>query len=129
MSSDRFDHLALFPSDFEASFRFYREVMRWEVEKDWVASDGSRGVLLTGGGARVVIIERTGTEESSRLYGVANARQILNLDIHDVDKRFKSVPPGAHVISPPGDTEWGERCFVLQDPDGNYIAFNERRAR
>jgi hypothetical protein len=35
------------------------------------------------------------------------------------------MPPGDHVVVPPGTSERGTRWFVVRDPDGNLIAFEE----
>ena len=53
----------------------------------------------------------------------------LHLDIHDADKRFAQIPAGNHVVQPPEENQWGSRWFVLRDPDGNLIAFDEMRQR
>ena len=47
------------------------------------------------------------------------------LDIHDIDARFMQCPRADHVVTPPGPTKWGTRWFVVKDPDGNQIAFEE----
>jgi uncharacterized glyoxalase superfamily protein PhnB len=49
----------------------------------------------------------------------------VHLDIHDLDARFRTLPKGTHVVTPPEDTHWGTRWFVVRDPDGNLIAFEE----
>jgi uncharacterized glyoxalase superfamily protein PhnB len=33
------------------------------------------------------------------------------------------------VVAPPGPTHWGTRWFVVRDPDGNTIAFEEVHPR
>ena len=41
----------------------------------------------------------------------------------------RAVAAGAKEVFPPEDTEWGTRWFVVQDPDGNLIAFEEVHGR
>jgi uncharacterized glyoxalase superfamily protein PhnB len=53
----------------------------------------------------------------------------MHLDIHDIDARFSKLPPGTEVVSPPGPTPWGTRWFVVKDPDGNLLAFEEVHGR
>jgi uncharacterized glyoxalase superfamily protein PhnB len=53
----------------------------------------------------------------------------MHLDIHDIDARFRALPKGAHVVSEPAQTHWGTRWFVVRDPDGNLIAFEELHGR
>jgi uncharacterized glyoxalase superfamily protein PhnB len=53
----------------------------------------------------------------------------VHLDIHDLDARFKALPKGVDVVTKPEKTHWGTRWFVVRDPDGNLIAFEELRPR
>lgn len=117
---DRFHHLFIHPADFDASLTFYRDVLGWSVTKEWGDKKKGRGVILSGGGVEVVIAER---EESAAADGAT--RPNVHLDIHDIDKRFKVLPKGAHVVAEPQPTKWGTRWFVVRDPDGNLIAFEE----
>lgn len=127
MSADRFDYLLITPKDFDASVAFYRDVMQWEIVNEWKSRSGARGMVLSGGGVDIVLVERHANSEYSVLSGVNGAQPTLHLDIHDVTERFELVPAGDHIVVPPADTHWGVRWFVLKDPDGNLIAFNERR--
>lgn len=130
-TSDRFDHLFIATRNFDASLRFYRDILNWQVTNQWTDDNGKRSAELTGGAVRVVIAE------SNELAGPAGTQApqphphslALHLDIHDADKRFAAIPPGEHIVTPPEDNHWGTRWFVLRDPDGNLIAFNEMRQK
>lgn len=115
---DRFHHLFIAPSNFDASLAFYRDVLGWIVTETWGGNGSDRGVILSGGGVKVVIVENASIGEDG-------ARPQLHLDIHDIDKRFVAMPKGAHVVKAPEETHWGTRWFVVKDPDGNVIAFEE----
>lgn len=119
MSVDRFHHLSIRPADYEKAVAFYRDVLGWAVSRSWDAKGaGGQGVILSGGGMKMLISEH-GHEQW------AESRPQLHLDIHDIDARFKTLPPGTHVVAPPEDTPWGTRWFLVRDPDGNLIAFEE----
>ena len=120
--SDRFHHLYIEPADYDASLGFYRDVLGWVVTEDWDAPDGNRGAVLSGGGVKVVLAERRGGEQPADATG---ARPSVHLDIHDINARFQALPKGAHVVTAPEKTHWGTRWFVVRDPDGNLIAFEE----
>ena len=120
---DRFHHLFITPENFDASLAFYRDVLGWSVTSEWGGQGKGRGVALSGGGVKVVIGEREA--ESTAEEGLGSERPNVHLDIHDVDKRFKGMEKGAHVVREPEDTHWGTRWFVVKDPDGNLIAFEE----
>jgi catechol 2,3-dioxygenase-like lactoylglutathione lyase family enzyme len=114
---DRFHHLFITPEDFEASLAFYRDILGWPVTREWGGNGVDRGVMLSGGGIYLVLAEKS--------RGKPAARPNVHLDIHDVDARFKALPKGAHVVVEPEETHWGTRWFVVKDPDGNLIAFEE----
>jgi catechol 2,3-dioxygenase-like lactoylglutathione lyase family enzyme len=120
--SDRFHHLFIKPSDFEASLAFYRDTLGWEVTETWGGTGKERGAILSGGGIRVVLSERSAETKDAR-----GTQPSVHLDIHDVDQRFRKIGSGKHVVAQPEDTPWGTRWFVLRDPDGNLIAFEQLR--
>lgn len=127
MISDRFDHLFICPRDFEESRKFYRDVLGWQVVSEWTDNDGKKGVILNGGGIRVVLAEPH--DEVDVHNALAPHAPTLHLDIHDADKRFAQIQPGEHIVQAPQDNHWGTRWFVVKDPDGNLIAFNEMRQK
>jgi catechol 2,3-dioxygenase-like lactoylglutathione lyase family enzyme len=116
---DRFHHLFIAPADFGASLAFYRDVLGWVVTETWGGNGADRGAVLSGGGVKVVLAEKTSNQ------GGDGARPNVHLDIHDVDARFRELPKGTHVVVTPEQTHWGTRWFVVRDPDGNLIAFEE----
>ncbi|MGE0357404.1 MAG: VOC family protein [Burkholderiales bacterium] len=117
---DRFDHLHLQPADFERSLAFYRDTLGWSVVSAWGDAATGRGAVLSGGAIKLVLAER----KEDRSPGEP-ARPTVFLDIHDIDKRFAALPAGDFVVAPPGTSERGSRGFVVRDPDGNLIAFEE----
>jgi catechol 2,3-dioxygenase-like lactoylglutathione lyase family enzyme len=117
---DRFDHLHLYPANFDRSLAFYRDTLGWTVVDEWNEPVTGRGAALSSGAIKIVLSERTPPEAPA---GVG--RPCIHLDIHDVDKRFQLLPPGDHVVADPRDSDRGSRCFVVRDPDGNLIAFEE----
>ena len=118
--NDRLDHLFITVKDFESSIQFYRDVLGWSVSQSWGGKGADRGAVLSGGGIKMVIAEKPARE---------GLHPHVHLDIHDIDARFRDLPKGSHVIVPPSETHWGTRWFVVRDPDGNLIAFEELRPR
>ena len=124
--NDRFHHLFIKPADFDASLAFYRDVLGWSVSETWGGNGSGRGAVLSGGGVKVVLGERPAEAIADAKDG---GRPNVHLDIHDIDARFRTLPKGAHVVVEPESTHWGTRWFVVRDPDGNLIAFEEVHAR
>jgi len=116
---DRFHHVFIRPADFDRSLAFYRDTLGWAVTDSWGNAAEGRGAILSGGAMKVVIAERHKGE------GDSAARPQVHLDIHDIDARFNAMPKGDHVVAPPEATHWGTRWFLVRDPDGNVIAFEE----
>jgi len=127
--NDRFDHFFVASDNFDASLAFYRDVLRWKDVTSWGGNGESRGAVLSGGGIKVVIAERHASKERAWTHGVNGSRPNIHLDIHDIGKRFASIPPGDHVVIAPEATHWGSHWFVVRDPDGNLIAFEETRPK
>lgn len=128
--SDRFDHLFIAPHDFDASLKFYRDTLGWHVTKEWTDEHGKRGAEFTGGGVRLVIAEPHAPHEMRDIVAKTHPHSAtVHLDIHDADQRFSRIAPGDHVIIPPENNPRGTRWFVVRDPDGNLIAFNEMRQK
>ena len=125
---DRFEHLFIAPKDFDASLAFYRDVLGWSLLSSWGEPGGERGSVLSSGAFKVMIVERRASpREPTR--NQSGARIRVHLDIHDIDARFGRMPKGNHVVFPPEATEQGTRWFVVTDPDGNQIAFEEPKGR
>jgi catechol 2,3-dioxygenase-like lactoylglutathione lyase family enzyme len=124
--NDRFHHLLIKPADFDASLAFYRDVLGWSLSKTWGGNGSGRGAVLSGGGVKVVISERAAESGGD---GEDPARPEVHLDIHDIDARFRTLSKGKHVVVEPASTQWGTRWFVVRDPDGNLIAFEELHGR
>ena len=119
--TDRFHHLFISPSNLEKSLAFYRDTLGWKVVRKWGGNGSGRGFVLSGGGIEVVLAENEGES--------GTPAPTVHIDVHDLDARFKSLPKGTQVVTKPEATHWGTRWFVVRDPDGNLIAFEEIRPR
>lgn len=117
--TDRFHHLFIAPADFEKSLAFYRDTLGWSVTRKWGGNGAGHGVVLSGGGVELVLAQQPR----------ARPQPTVTLDVHDLDARFRALPPGTNVVTKPEGTPWGTRWFVVRDPDGNLIAFEEVHAR
>ena len=126
-ASDRFDHLFMAPQDFDRTARFYREGLGWRVVAQWGGDGAPRGIVLEGGAVGIVLAERHAAEDHSWSHGVNGVRPTLHLEVDDVDARFAAIAPHVEVVVRPEATHWGTRWFVVADPDGNLIAYNQRR--
>ena len=121
--TDRFDFLEITPRDFEKSLAFYRDVMGWVVLTAASTVGNKQNTVVSGGSIRIQLRHAPNSSHA------ATSAMTLYLDIHDAHHRFAKIPPGEHIIKTPGPDEFGKLHFVLRDPDGYTIVFNELRQR
>ncbi|HVJ54631.1 MAG TPA: VOC family protein [Aliidongia sp.] len=126
--TDRFDHLFIAPRDFAASLAFYRDILGMEVTASWGGDGEPRGAMLRRGGVALVLAEPH-DEKADHAWreGRRGHAPTLHLSVEGLSERFAEIPPGDHVRIAPEATHWGAEWFVLEDPDGNMIAFNEAK--
>ena len=125
MPKDRFSHLFIAPSDFDRSVAFYRDALSWRSVTSWGGSGEPRGVILNGGEVEVVLAERHATEDHSWSQGVNGQRPTLHLTVANLEARFAELGSTVEVVVAPEATHWGTRWFVVADPEGNLIAFEQ----
>ncbi len=126
MTSERFDHLFVQPAAFDASLAFYRDVLGWPVQTAWGGDGEPRGAWLGTEGMRIVIAEDHPARDHSKSQGINGTRPTLHLAVDDLDARYAQIAPSGTALFAPEATHWGTRWFVVRDPDGNLIAYEEK---
>ncbi len=127
MPADRFDHVFIEPASFDAAVAFYRDTLGWAEVFSWGTAPEPRGIGLDGGGTRLVLAERHAAADHSKSHGISGTRPTLHLVVPDLDARYAELQARGSVLFPPEPTHWGTRWFVVRDPDGNLIAFEQAR--
>lgn len=94
----------------------------------WGSETEPRGAILDGGGIRVVLAERHDAQDQSWSEGINAHQPPVHLTVDDLDRRFRELPPAVDVVVRPEATHWGTRWFVVKDPDGNLIAYEQADA-
>lgn len=129
MPGDRFDHLFVAPASFDSSLAFYRDTLGWHPTATWGGNGEPRGAVLDGGGVQMVIAEQHPTGDHSWTHGFVAHQPTVHLAVDDLDARYAAVSASAAVVVKPETTHWGTRWFVLRDPDGNLIAYEQAASR
>ena len=75
MADDQFDHFFIAPSNFLNAQAFYRDCLGWRVIAAWGGDGEPRGIVLSGGGVRLVLAEQHATEEGARHAAAAGGAQ------------------------------------------------------
>jgi uncharacterized glyoxalase superfamily protein PhnB len=126
MSQDRFDHVFVQPSSFDASLAFYCDALGWKVMFSWGENGEPRGVLLSSGGMSIVVAEPHPAGDKSKSHGINGTRPTIHLHVENIDRRYEELSKAGVALFAPEPTHWGTRWFVARDPDGNLIAFEQR---
>src|SRR5689334_1395268 len=124
-----FTHTRLLVSNFDACFRFYRDVMGLEV--NWGAEGTGYADLKAKDGPSISLFQR---EDMSEALGTLNLpyenesqdRFALIFETDDLDATITQLrQKGTDLIIQPRDhPDWGIRTAYLRDPDGNLIEIN-----
>lgn len=128
MSHDRFDHLFIQPSSYDASLAFYRDGVGWQVEFAWGGNGEPRGACMGSGAMRVILAEPHPATDKSKSHGINGTRPTVHLHVSDIDVRYAELSRTGLALFAPEQTHWGTRWFVARDPDGNLLAFEQPNA-
>lgn len=125
MPSDRFDHIFIEPSSFDASLAFYRDGLGWKVFFSWGEGGAPRGACLGSGAMRVVLAEPHPATDKSKSHAINGTRPTMHLRVDDLDTRYAELDRAGLALVAPEHTHWGTRWFVARDPDGNLVGFEQ----
>ncbi|MEQ1702873.1 MAG: VOC family protein [Ilumatobacteraceae bacterium] len=98
---------------FDATCRFYGEVLGWPVTKEWPAGDGQGRGRIFGYGdvGRVELIEHDAPAPISGVFISVETDDVAAL--HD-----RLVAAGVAVVRGLADQPWGHRNLAVVDPTG-----------
>ncbi len=121
----RLDGFGIFVKDMAAMVRFYRDVMKFEIQED----ENTSNVYLVKDGTLFLLYRRTDFENmTNRSFGYAgaiNGHYEIALSVENyeaVDLTFQEVvSKGAAPILEPTTEPWGQRTCYISDPEGNLI--------
>ena len=121
-------HPRLFVLNFAECFRFYRDVMGFQVT--WGNEDDSYAAFTDREGQETTLAlyrrkdmaELIGTADLPALASCQD-RVALIMEVEDIDALFTTLSErGVEVVLKPQDfVDWGFRGAYLRDPDGNLI--------
>lgn len=125
----KFTHTRLLVSEFKACFRFYRDVLGFQVT--YGTEDGTY-VDFDTGPTNLALFDRL---EMSKAVGTANLppnaevqdKVCLIFAVEDVDAICKKIrEQGVSLIGEASDhPDWGIRSAYFRDPDGTLIEINQ----
>ena len=112
----------------ERSVAFYRDVLGFEVTFQTTAPDGKLGHAEVRSGAAAVMFDRLDWSPETANAPRGNGTNLyFDVGDADIDAYFERVRSrGADVAQEIQDQFWGDRHFVIRDPDGYYLSFAKK---
>lgn len=127
-SAFAFTHTRLLVSEYRACFRFYRDVLGFDVE--WGDEEGGYADFRTGETTlalfdRTAMAEAVGADDDPG--GAARRDEVaVVFRVESVDDAYERLRSEASFVTEPRDRpEWGIRVAHLRDPDGTLLEINE----
>ena len=116
----RFTNILLWVQENKLSEKFYKK-LGFDVTK---STDAYSEVDL--GNFQIVLVNMRDEEEfnGDSLSGTKGKGMYIYIKVEDVDKEYnRQLKLGLKPATKPRDWEWGNREFVLRDPDGYKLCF------
>lgn len=105
--------------DINASLRFYRDVLGFEVAQTFERDGALAGAIVNSGHIRFVLNQDDGKLGWERVKGQGFYLQINVASAADVDAAAERIKAsGATLLNEPADRPWGARMFQFLDLDG-----------
>ena len=112
-------------ADVRRSVAWYRDVLRFSVDREFERAGRVFAVSLRAGTIRILLTQEDGARGVDRVKGEGFSLQITTAQ--DIDALASNAKrAGAALDSEPADA-WGARVFRLRDPDGFRLVISSPR--
>lgn len=112
--------------DLRGSVAWYRDVLRFEVDREHEREGKLIAVSLRAGSVRILLGQDDGARGLDRVKGEGFSLQITTpQDIDEIARRVRGA--GGRIDTEPVDTPWGVRMFRFRDPDGFRFTISAER--
>lgn len=119
-------NIAFYVQDLDASIVFYRDMIGLRKIHGW-DDDRSRGVIFAL--TPTAELELFGAPHGAAQTEPAPQHILLRFQVDDVTAEYaRLVAAGVTLAEDIADQPWGDRSFVVSDPDGVGLTFFERRS-
>jgi uncharacterized glyoxalase superfamily protein PhnB len=118
--------VSLTVKDVEASLVWYRDVLRFTVDRRHERGGSLRAVSLKAGVARFLIVQDNGEKGLDRVKGQGFSLQLTTAQsVDEIAARVKAH--GIALETEPETAPWGVRLFRVKDPDGFTLVIASER--
>ena len=112
-------------ADVRRSVEWYRDALRFSVDREFERDGRLFAVSLRAGAIRILLTQEDGAKGVDRVKGEGFSLQITTAQ--DIDALASNAKrAGAALDSEPADA-WGARVFRLRDPDGFRLVVSSPR--
>ncbi len=113
-------------NDLRTSLAWYRDVVSFTVDQEYVREGKLLSVAMRAGDVRILLNQDDGAKGADRVKGAGFSLMITTVqDVDGIARRIREN--GGTLASEPADMPWGGRAFRLQDPDGFRLAISSGR--
>jgi uncharacterized glyoxalase superfamily protein PhnB len=116
--------LSLTATDLQRSIAFYRDVLGFVVGDEWRQKGVLIGVELHAGAVTFMLNQDDFAKGRDRLKGLGT--RFYCSTAQDIDRFAAQIKERGGVLDQePKMTEWGSRVFMISDPDGFKLTFQQ----
>jgi len=116
--------LSLTTTDLPRSIAFYRDVLGFVVGDEWRQKGALMGVELHAGAVTFMLNQDDFAKGRDRVKGLGT--RFYCSTVQDIDRFASQIKERGGVLDQePKMTEWGSRVFMISDPDGFKLTFQQ----
>ena len=113
-------------TDLQRSMAFYRDVLGFVVGEEWRENGTLEGCEMLAGAVRFYLTQDDFAKGRDRKKGIGS--RLSCTTAQDLDRFAAEVKArGGALDQEPMDMPWGERLFMITDPDGFKLTFIQVR--
>jgi uncharacterized glyoxalase superfamily protein PhnB len=117
---------SLTATDLQRSIAFYRDVLGFLVGEEWRENGALAGAELKAGAVSFMLSQDDFAKGRDRPKGVGFRLRCVTAQ--DLDRLAAQIKARGGVLDQePKDMPWGERLFMISDPDGFKLSFVQAR--
>jgi lactoylglutathione lyase len=117
---------SLTSTDLQRSIAFYRDVLGFIVGEEWREKGALLGVEIHAGAVSFMLSQDDFAKGRDRQKGVGT--RIYCHTAQDIDRLAAQIRERGGVLDQePKDMSWGDRVFMISDPDGFKLTFVQER--
>jgi uncharacterized glyoxalase superfamily protein PhnB len=113
-------------TDLQRSIAFYRDVLGFVVGDEWRDNGVLQGCEIRAGGILFMLNQDDFAKGRDRVKGLGT--RLYCSTAQDIDRLAREISArGGALDQEPADMPWGQRVFMLTDPDGFKLTIAQER--